>query len=174
VSQVHALQILTALHLLAAAVFVGSNALVELLMRRLELVPPADAATISSKLGLDLIALNGSALVVAGGTGLGRIFVSHSEDRYAEAGFWGTGYGTAMGCMIGLWLTLVLSAAALVVLRRRAVAKLPYDATREDVAESADVGMRAADWMRRLGWYNLVAGVALVVVGGFLRWGGFS
>ncbi len=173
-SQVHALQILTALHILAAAAFVGSNALVELLLRRLELVPPADAATIASKLGLDLIALNGTALAVAGATGIGRIFVSNAEDRYAEAGFWGTGYGTAMACMIGLWLTLVASAVALVFLRRRAIAKLPYDATREEIAGSTEAGMRAADWMRRLGWYNLVAGVALVVVGGFLKYGGFS
>lgn len=170
----HWLQILSGLHILAAGVFVGSNALIELLVRRLELIPPADAATVSSKLGLDLTVLNGGALVVAGGTGIGRIFVSETEDQYAEAGFWGTGYGIAMACMIGLWLTLLVTAAVLVYLRRLAVAKLPFDATREEVERSAESGMRAADWMRRIGWYNLAAGIALVGVGGFLRYGGFN
>ncbi len=173
-SQLHWLQVLSALHLVAAAVFVGSNVLIELLVRRLELIPPVDAAMVSSRLGLDLTVLNGSALVVAGGTGIGRIFVSESEDQYFEADFWGTGYGLAMACMIGLWLTLLVSASALVLLRRRAVAKLPFDATREEVEANAEAGMRAADWMRWIGWYNLAAGVALVVVGGFLKYGGFN
>ena len=173
-SQLHWLQVLSGLHILAAAAFVGSNALVELLLRRLEQIPPADAATVSSSLGLDLTILNSSALVVAGGTGIARIFVSESQDQYFHSAFWGTAYGLAMACMIGLWLTLLVSAAALVYLRQRAVAKLPYDATREEVAESAESGMRAADWMRRIGWYNLAAGVALIFVGGFLKYGGFA
>lgn len=168
------LQVLTGLHIVAAAVFVGSNVLVELLMRRFELIPPGEAATISAKLGGDLSILNSSALVLLGATGFGRMVASDTIDRFDEAGFWSSSYGIAIACMIGLWVTLVITAGCLLYLRPRAVAKLPFDATRDEVTNRSEAAMRAAGWMRKIGWYNLVAGILLLLIGGFLRYGGFT
>lgn len=167
------LQALSGLHILSAAVFVGSNVLVEILIQRFELIPPGEAATISGKLGIDLAVLNGIALIVVGGTGFARLYVSDMLDRLGDASFWTDSYGLAMACMIGLWLTVVVAASLLIYLRPRAVAKLPFDATREEVAERSDASMQAQGWMRRLGQYNLAAGIVLILVGGFLRYGGF-
>jgi len=168
------LQLLAGLHIVGAAVFVGSNVLVEVLIRRFELIPPGEAATISAKLGGDLSVLNSTALVLLGGTGFGRMVASGTIDRFNEAAFWSSSYGIAIASMIGLWATVVLTAGSLLYLRPRAVAKLPFDATRDEVTSRSEAAMRAARWMRHIGWYNLVAGILLILIGGFLRYGGFT
>lgn len=167
------LQVLAGLHILSAAVFVGSNTLLESLLRRLSLIPPRDAATLSDRLGVDLAVVNFSALGVLAATGIARLFVSDVADQAFKLSFWTSGYGLALAAMIGLWVTLVASAFTLMSLRGRAVVKLPFDATREEVKERAEVAIRAAALMRKLGVYNLAAGAAIILVGGFLRYGGF-
>lgn len=171
--KVYTLQLLAGLHILSAAVFVGSNSLLEALLRRLALIPPRDAATLSDRLGVDLAVVNFTALGLLGATGVARLFVSEIAGQALKLSFWTSGYGLALAPMVGIWVTLIASALTLMWLRGRAVPKLPFDATREDVGQRAEDAMRAAALMRKLGVYNLIAGAAVILVGGFLRYGGF-
>ncbi len=168
------LQILTGVHLLGSATFVGSNILLELLIKRLELIPPRQAARVSDRLGVDLAVLNFTALALIAGTGVARLFVSDLSQAMTRLSFYGSSYGAAMTVMIGLWVTLVVSASLLTFyLRPRVIVKLPYDATREEVGDRIERSMQLIRWMRLLGRYNIAAGIAAFVVGGFIRYGGF-
>jgi hypothetical protein len=53
------------------------------------------------------------------------------------------------------------------------VVKLPYDATRQQVEGSRTSAMDYAKWMKRLARYNVISSSLVILIGGFLRFGGF-
>jgi len=76
--------------------------------------------------------------------------------------------------MMTIWLSLIITAAILTFyLRPRVVVKLPYDATRQQVEGARTGAINYAGWMKTLARYNVYASCFAIVVGGFLRFGGF-
>jgi uncharacterized membrane protein len=169
------LQVLVAFHLLFAAIFVGSNIFLDLLLTpRLDLIPPGQAARLGDKLGTDFAILNWIALGGLPLSGLLLLWRMGTIGQLLQAAFYISGYGVALVSMMTIWASLIATAAILTFyLRPRVVVKLPYDATRQQVEGSRTEAVRYANWMRRLARYNAIASVVALLVGGFLRFGGF-
>jgi uncharacterized membrane protein len=170
------LQILVGLHILFAAVFVGSNVFLDFLLTpRLDLIPPGQAARLGDKVGVDFAILNFAALGGLPITGLLLLWRMSTIGELVTAGFYLTGYGVALSSMMTIWLTLVLTAVILTFyLRPRVLVKLPYDATRQQVEASRTDAIRYAGWMKWLARYNVIASTIALLIGGFLRFGGFQ
>lgn len=169
------LQTLIALHLVFAAVFVGSNIFLDFLLTpSLDVIPPGQAARLGDKLGTQFALLNWITLIglpVTGGLLLWRLgdLPALRDHRYYM-----TGYGGALLLMMLIWLSLIVTAAILTFyLRPRVVVKLPYDVTRQQVEAVRADAILYAGWMRRLARYNAVASTLAIVIGGVLRFGGF-
>jgi membrane-anchored glycerophosphoryl diester phosphodiesterase (GDPDase) len=91
-----------------------------------------------------------------------------------DPAFFTGGYGAALLTMITIWFTLIVTAAILTFyLRPRVVVKLPYNATRQQVEGSRTDAVKYANWMKRLARYNVIVSMVAIVIGGFLRFGGF-
>ena len=169
------LQILVSIHLLFAAVFVGSNVFLDFLLTpRLDLIPPGQAARLGDKLGTDFAWLNWIALMGLPLSGLLLLWRLGNLSSLLDPTFFIGGYGAALLTMMTIWLTLIITAAILTFyLRPRVVVKLPYDATRQQVEGSRTDAMKYADWMKTLARYNVISSMVAIVIGGFLRFGGF-
>jgi uncharacterized membrane protein len=160
-------QAATALHLLAAAVFAGSNVFLDFVLgRHLALIPPGQATRLGERVGADFALLNWAALLALLASGAVLIAELGIDARLLEPGFYATGYGLAMTAMTALWVSVVASSALLTFyLRPRVLVKLPAGASVHSVAMAA--------WMRRLARFNGAASLLAIVAGGTLRWGGF-
>lgn len=171
----YVLQVATALHVLAAAVFVGSNVFLDfILSRRLELIPPGQAARLSEKVGGDFAVLNWAALAVLLGSGTALILKLNLDAELLRASFYSTGYGLALAAMIALWLAVVVSSALMTFyLRPRVLGKLPINTRIHDLEPSRLQSVATATWMGRLARFNGFASILAILVGGSLRWGGF-
>jgi uncharacterized membrane protein len=169
------LQILISIHLLFAAVFVGSNVFLDFLLTpRLDLIPPGQAARLGDKLGTDFAILNWITLVGLPLSGLLLLWRLGELPSLLDPEFFAGGYGAALLTMITIWLTLIITAAILTFyLRPRVVVKLPYNATRQQVEGSRTDAVRYANWMKRLARYNVISSMVAIVIGGFLRFGGY-
>ncbi len=169
------LQILIGLHLVFAGVFVGSNIFLDFLLApRLDLIPPGQAARLGDKLGTDFAILNWVALGGLPLTGILYLWIFGSLGQFLDGAFYTGGYGIALVLMIAIWASLVGTATVLTFyLRPRVVVKLPYDASRQQVEGSRADAMVYANWMRYLARYNATISVVAVLIGGFLRFGGF-
>jgi len=169
------LQVLAGFHLFFAAVFVGSNIFLDFLLTpRLDLIPPGQAARLGDKLGTDFAWLNWIALVGSPTTGLLLLWRLGTFSSLWDLSFYVTGYGAALLSMMTIWFSLIVTAAILTFyLRPRVVVKLPYDATRQQVEDSRTGAVRYANWMKRLARYNVISSSIIILIGGFLRFGGF-
>ena len=169
------LQILVALHLLFASIFVGSNVFLDFLLTpRLDLIPPGQAARLGDKLGTDFAILNWIALIGLPLSGLLLLWRLGTISSLLDPAFFVGGYGAALLLMISIWFSLIVTAAILTFyLRPRVVVKLPYNANREQVEGSRTDAVKYANWMKRLARYNVISSSLAIVVGGFLRFGGF-
>jgi len=169
------LQILAAFHMLFAAVFVGSNVFLDFLLTpRLDLIPPGQAARLGDKLGTDFALLNWIALMGSALSGPLLLWRLGNFSSLFDPSFYITGYGAALATMMTIWFTLIITAAILTFyLRPRVVVKLPYDATRQQVEGSRTDAINYAGWMKTLARYNVYASCLAIVVGGFLRFGGY-
>lgn len=169
------LAVLTGFHMLFAAVFVGSNVFLDfILTRRMELIPPGQAARLGEKVGVDFALLNWLSLLGLVGTGIGLILELKIDTQLQTSRFYSSGYGVALMTMIVIGVLLIISASVLTFyLRPRVVVKLPYDASREDVKGGRDSALQAARWMKVLARVNAIASMAAMLVGGFLQYGGF-
>lgn len=160
-----------------AGVFVGSNVFLDFLLTpRLDLIPPGQAARLGEKLGTDFAWLNWIALAGLPATGLLLLLLrAGSLGQLLQPSYYLTGHGVALAAMMLIWLTLTINAAVLTFyLRPRVVVKLPYDATRQEVEAARTEAINGAQWMRYLARYNAIASVVAVLIGGFLRYGGFG
>jgi len=168
-------QILIGLHVLFAAVFVGSNVFLDFLLTpRLEVIPPGQAARLGDKVGVDFAILNWITLGGLPLTGLLLLWRLSAIGRLITWQFYGSGYGVALLGMITIWLSLVVTATILTFyLRPRVLVKLPYDTTRQVVESSRTDAMLYATWMQRLARYNVIVSILAIVIGGCLRFGGF-
>lgn len=168
------LKLMAGLHMLAAGIFVGSNVLLERVIKRLDAVPPREAARLGELLGTDIVYINFIALITAGAVGIYRLASTGMIAAFAQAEFYTTGYGVAISLMILLWVTLIISSSVITFyLRPRLLVKLPFDTSRDALEQFGNSAMAANVWMTWLGRYNLTAGVLAFLIGGFLRLGGF-
>lgn len=167
-------QIAVGLHVLAGGVFVGCNVLLERVVHRLDAIPPREAARMGELIGTDIIWINFGALAVVALSGLYLLWGNGMLPSVIDPEFYGDGYGTAMGLMMLLWLSVVATSLVITFyLRPRLLVKLPYDTSREALEEIGNAAMRANTAMSWLGRYNLAAGVTTILIGGFIRYGGF-
>src|SRR5208282_1703808 len=123
-------QILIGLHILFAAVFVGSNVFLDFLLTpRLDVIPPGQAARLGDKIGVDFAILNFIALG-----------------------------GLPLTALLLLWrLSLVVTATFLTFyLRPRVLIKVPFDTTRQQVESARTDAMLYATWMQRFARYNVI------------------
>ncbi len=169
------LQILVGLHLLFASIFVGSNVFLDFLLTpRLDLIPPGQAARLGEKLGSDFAMLNWIALAGLPVTGLLLMFRVGAIGELLDPSYYLTGYGVTLLIMMLIWLTLSVSAAVLTFyLRPRVVVKLPYDVTRQEVESAREKSISGAKQLHYLARYNVIASIIALLLGGFLRFGGF-
>jgi uncharacterized membrane protein len=169
------LQTLIAAHLLFAAVFVGSNIFLDFLLTpSLDVIPPGQAARLGDKLGTQFAILNWITLVGLPASGYLLLWRLGRLPGLLNIHFYMSGYGQALLLMVLIWLSLVITAAILTFyLRPRVVVKLPYDSTRQQVEGVRADAILYAGWMRRLARYNAIVSSLAIVVGGFLRFGGF-
>ncbi len=167
-------QLTSGAHLLAAGVFVGSNVLLERVVKRLDAVPPREAARLGELLGTDVVYINFTALIVLGATGI-YLLKDMTFGAFAQPAFYISGYGFARSLMIILWLTVIISSSVMTFyLRPRMLPKLPYDVTRDALKQIGERAMAANAWTTRLGRYNLAAGALSMFIGGFVQPSGFS
>lgn len=168
------LSLVTSLHILAAAVFVGSNVLMARLTKRLEAIPPREAARLSGLIGGDVAIINGTALLVLGGAGFYRVDANGMWSQLFTWEFFSSGYGATLWLMIFLWLCVIFSSTFMIFwFRPRLTVKLPYNASREVVEAAGNAIQGNAAWISRLAWVNLACGVLTVLESGFLKYGGF-
>ena len=167
--------LLIGLHLLCAAIFVGANVFLDFLLTpRLELIPPGQAARLGDRLGVDFAWMIWGTLVGLPLTGLTLLIRFGMTWQLLDPRFYVTGYGSALTTMMLIWVTVTVNGAILTFyLRPRVIVKIPCNATRQEVEDKRNAAPAAAAWMRRLARYNAIAGMVAVVVGGFLRFGGF-
>lgn len=169
------LKLLAVLHILGTVVFVGSNVLMARLVKRLEAIPPREAARLSELLGRDMAVMNSSALVILGGTGFWRLGETGLLGDLFRWTFISSAYGAAVWAMLLLWLGVLVSAGLMTLyFRPRLSIKLPYNASRQAIEDGAAGTMASAAWIARLSTFNLVVGLVTVLVAGFLRYGGFG
>lgn len=168
------LQIAVGLHVLAGGVFVGCNVLLERVVHRLDAIPPREAARMGELIGTDIIWINFGALAVVALSGLYLMWVAGTLPSIADPWFYTDGYGIALGLMMLLWLSVVATSLVITFyLRPRLLVKLPFDTSREVLEDIGNTAMRANTAMSWLGRYNLAAGVTTILIGGFIRYGGF-
>lgn len=169
------MQLLIALHLLCAAVFVGSNVFLDFLLTpSLDVIPPGQAARLGDRLGTQFAILNWVTLVGLPLTGFLLLWRLGELPAFTNIHFYMSGYGQALMAMITIWFTLIITAIILTFyLRPRVVVKLPYDASRQQVETARTDAVSYATWMRRLARYNAVVSMLAILVGGTLRYGGF-
>lgn len=169
------LAILTALHILGATVFVGSNVLLERLTKRSEALPQREAARLAELLGADLAVMNGTALIVLAVSGFARMWIGGTLARVVDWGFIWSPYGAALITMIILWAGVAVSATFMTFyFRPRLSVKLPYGTPREVIEERGMSAMSAASWIGYLGTFNLTVGLITLVEAGFLKYGGYK
>ena len=163
------------LHLLFAAIFVGANVFLDFLLTpKLDLIPPGQAARLGDRLGVTFARLIWGTLIGLPLTGLFLTTRFGLTWDLVDYQFYLTGYGSALLVMMTIWLTVTVNGAILTFyLRPRVIVKLPYDASRQEIEDKRNAAPNAAAWMRRLARYNAIAGMVAVMVGGFLRFGGF-
>ncbi len=168
-------QILIGLHILFAAVFVGSNVFLDFLLTpRLDVIPPGQAARLGDKIGVDFAILNFIALGGLPLTALLLLWRLSVIGRLITWQFYGTGYGIALLGMMIIWLSLVVTATFLTFyLRPRVLIKVPFDTTRQQVESARTDAMLYATWMQRFARYNVIVSALAILIGGFLRFGGF-
>ena len=169
------LKLLSVLHILGTVVFVGSNVLMARLVKRLEAIPPREAARLSELLGGDMAVMNSAALVILGVTGFWRLGETDLLGDLFRWEFISSAYGAALWAMLLLWLGVLVSAGLMTLyFRPRLSIKLPYNASRQAIEDGAAGTMASAAWIGRLSTFNLVVGLVTVLVAGFLRYGGFG
>jgi uncharacterized membrane protein len=170
------LQTLVATHLLFAGVFVGSNIFLDFLLTpSLDVIPPGQAARLGDKLGTQFAILNWITLAGLPLTGFLLLWRLGDLSALLNVHFFLNGYGEALLLMMLIWLSLIVTAAILTFyLRPRVVVKLPYDATRQQVEGVRTDAVLYANWMRRLARYNAIVSTLAILIGGFLRFGGFQ
>lgn len=163
------------LHVLCAAIFVGANVFLDFLLTpKLALIPPGQAARLGDQLGLAFARLIWATLIGLPLTGLVMLTRFGLTADLIDYPFYLTGYGSALLTMMTIWLTVTVNGAILTFyLRPRVIVKLPYHATRQEIEDKRNAAPNAAAWMRRLARYNAIAGMVGVMVGGFMRFGGF-
>jgi uncharacterized membrane protein len=167
------LNLMTGLHILAAGVFVGSNILLERVIKRLDALPPREAARLGELLGTDIVYINFGALIVLGAAGIYRIFISNMTNLFITTGFYQSSYGITFLFMIFVWITLVISSCIITFyFRPRLMVKLPFDTGRDALEPFGEKAFAASKWMIWLGRYNLVAAVVAILVSATLRYGG--
>ncbi|HVA76242.1 MAG TPA: hypothetical protein VNF27_00020 [Candidatus Binataceae bacterium] len=169
------LQMLIALHLLFAAVFVGSNIFLDFLLTpSLDVIPPGQAARLGDKLGTQFAILNWITLLGLPLTGFLLLWRLGDLPALMNHRYYMTGYGGALLLMILIWVSLMVTAAILTFyLRPRVIVKLPFDTTRQQVEGARADSILYAGWMQKLARYNAVSSSVAIVVGGVLRFGGF-
>ncbi len=170
------LQILVGLHLVFAAIFVGSNIFLDFLLTpRLDLIPPGQAARLGDKLGTDFAILNWIALGGLPLSGLLLLWRMGTIEQLLDGGFYIGGYGSALLIMVTIWFSLIVTATVLTFyLRPRVVVKLPYDASRQQVETARTDAVKYAGWMKKLARFNAISSTVAILVGGVLRFGGFG
>lgn len=128
------LQVLTALHILAACVFVGSCIFLLRVTRRAVAIPPREAARLSELLGVDVALIAVLGLGILGATGLLRMMIQGDVGRVFEWSYVSTAYGAALVVMILLWAVAVVAMLLMVFyFRPRLRIQLPYDNSRQVV-----------------------------------------
>lgn len=169
------IQILTALHLTFAALFVGGNIFMDFILTpRLDLIPPGQAARLGEKMGNDFALFNWVCLIGLIVVGSLLIWQKDLATQMTGFEFWTSSYGFALLIKELIWTSLVITGAIMTFyLRPRVIVKLPYDASRELIESDREKTIEYADWMRRLARYNGVAAVVALVSGAFLAKGGF-
>jgi uncharacterized membrane protein len=169
------LQILIAVHLLCAAVFVGSNIFLDFLLTpSLDVIPPGQAARLGDRLGTQFAILNWITLVGLPASGFLLLWRIGKLPALVNHHFYLSGYGEALVAMMLIWLSLIVTATILTFyLRPRVVVKLPYDSSRQQVETARTDAIAYATWMRRLARYNAISSAVAILVGGTLRYGGF-
>lgn len=166
-------QLALALHLLAAAVFVGCNVLLERVVHRLDAIPPREAARMGELIGTDIVFINFGALLTAFGSGLYMMWYNGMLGDALSAGFYADSYGRTLGLMMALWASLIVTSSIITFyLRPRLLVKLPFDTGRDALEPIGARAMAANEWMSRLGRYNLAAGIGAVLSGALLHYGG--
>jgi uncharacterized membrane protein len=162
-------------HMLFAAIFVGANVFLDFLLTpKLDLIPPGQAVRLGDQLGIVFARLIWVTLIGLPLTGLLLLIRFGLAADLIDVQFYLTGYGSALLAMMLIWLTVTVNGAILTFyLRPRVIVKLPYDASRQEIEDKRNAAPGAAAWMRRLARYNAIAGMVGVLVGGFLRYGGF-
>ncbi len=168
------LKLITAAHVLFAALFVGGNVFMDFILTpRLELIPPGQAARLGEKMGNDFAIYNWICLIGIIVTGPVLAWRLGFEASLIDPNFYTTSYGVALVLKEILWTSLVVTGAIMTFyLRPRVIVKLPYDASREEIEGLRDETIRYADWMRRLARYNGVAAVTALILAAFLNRGG--
>jgi DNA-binding FadR family transcriptional regulator len=146
------LQVLTALHILAACVFVGSCIFLLRVTRRAVAIPPREAARLSELLGVDVAVIAVLGLGILGATGLLRMMIQSEVGRVFEWSFVSTAYGAALVVMILLWAVAVVAMLLMIFyFRPRLKIQLPYDSSRQvlDGRGAELVAKREKDSKRR-------------------------
>lgn len=167
------MQLALALHLLAAAVFVGCNVLLERVVYRLDAIPPREAARMGELIGTDIVFINFGALLTAFGSGLYMLWYNGTLGDALTFGFYSDAYGRTLGLMMALWASLIVTSSVITFyLRPRLLVKLPFNTSRDALEPIGAQAMAANEWMSRLGRYNLAAGVAAILSGALLHFGG--
>ena len=167
------LQLALALHLLAAATFVGCNVLLERVVLRLDAIPPREAARMGELIGTDIVFINYGALLTAFFSGLYMLWSNGTLGDAMTLAFYGDAYGRTLGLMMGLWASLIVTSSVITFhLRPRLLVKLPFDIKRDALEQIGAEAMAANEWMGRIGRYNLAAGIVAVLSGAVLHYGG--
>ena len=95
------LQILLGLHMLMAALFVGSNVFLDFLLTPgLDLIPPGQAARLGEKLGINFAILSWISLIGLPLTGGLLLYQYGTLELLLDGGFYTTDYGLALAAMM--------------------------------------------------------------------------
>ena len=166
--------VLVGFHIMFAGIFSGINLYLDFILTpALKNILPGQALTLSDKVGTRVAILTLGSLAGLPVTGFWLLYQYGTLPMLLDFHFFLSGYGAALGLMIFLWTTAMISGLVMMFyLRPRVVVKVPLDTRKDEVDEARDKGVDFATWMTRLATYNAVVSFIVIFIAGFLRYGG--
>ncbi len=168
--------VLRIIHILAAAVWVGSVFFNYFLLRpALRLIPAAHAVVIAQRVGTLFLYTGWSALGLLFLSGVLRLYYTGQLELIFTLDLYAYGQGYSLAIMILAWLITVVDVAIIsFVLRPMLIQKLSVSSNPRyaDVEKRRAAQIAASEWLERLNLINVIASTLALIAGGSIMYGG--
>ncbi|MFQ5684011.1 MAG: hypothetical protein ACE5HC_12145 [Candidatus Binatia bacterium] len=170
------LSTLRIIHILAAAVWVGSVFFNYFLLRPALLrIPVPHAVVVAQRVGTIFLYTGWTALGLLFASGALRLYYADQIPLIFTLGFYAYGQGRSIAVMILAWFITVVDVAIIsFVLRPRLIQKLSVSSNprHADVEKRRAAQIAASEWLERLNLINVITSTLALIAGASIMYGG--